>query len=142
MPHTHHKDDDTDENSKVPRASIDYFFMSKKNKDANENLLVVIVNDETNEKYVKAIRQNGIGTEGMMDRLMRYVSEELKSCHPVFPSAPTKYLEQTIAAHRTAQCRTGSALSISTPAFSFKCILKIRANSLTSLPALSAARFD
>ena len=30
MPHNYHKDEDADENSKVPRASMDYFFMNKK----------------------------------------------------------------------------------------------------------------
>ena len=79
MPHNYHKDEDADENSKVPRASMDYFFMSKKDQDAKENPIVVIVNEETNERYARATGQKGIGTEGVMDWLIRDVSEELKS---------------------------------------------------------------
>ena len=38
--------------------------MSTKDKDAKENLLVVIVNEETIERYARATGQTGIGTEG------------------------------------------------------------------------------
>ena len=39
----------------------------------------MIVNEETNERYARATGQKGIGTEGVMDWLIRDVSEELKS---------------------------------------------------------------
>ena len=38
----------------------------------------MIVIEKTNEKYASATRQNGIGTERVMDWVMRDVSEELK----------------------------------------------------------------
>ena len=79
MPHTYHKDEDADDNSKVPRVSMDNFFTSKRDQDAKENLLVVIANEETNEKYARATGQKGIGTEGVMDLLFRDVLDELKS---------------------------------------------------------------
>ena len=79
MPHTHHKDEDADENSKVPRASMDYFFMSKIDETANENPILVVLNEETGERYARATGRKGVGTDGIMDWLVRDVSEELKS---------------------------------------------------------------
>ena len=39
----------------------------------------MILNDETNEKYARATGQTGIGTEGVMEWLVRDISEEFKS---------------------------------------------------------------
>ena len=79
MPHNYHKDEDADENSKVPGASMDYFFMSKQDEDAKENPILVVLNEDTNEKYARATGRKGVGTEGVMECLVKDVHEELKS---------------------------------------------------------------
>ena len=64
MSQTYYKDEDADENSKVPRASMDYFFMSKKDQDAKENPIVVIVNEETNGSMRGRQDRRGSGQKG------------------------------------------------------------------------------
>ena len=63
---------------KVPRISMDYFFMSEADKKAHENPLIVMVDEETKEKYARAVGRKGIGTQGEMDWLIKDISSELK----------------------------------------------------------------
>ena len=70
------KDQDED---RVPRISMDYFFMSKEDEKANKNPLLVMVDEETNEKYARAVGQNGLGQAGEMDWLVKDMSAELKA---------------------------------------------------------------
>ena len=62
----------------VPRASMDYFFMSSKDEKASENPLIVMTDEGTGEKYVRAVGQKGLGAEGEMDWLIKDLSTELK----------------------------------------------------------------
>ena len=62
----------------MPRISMDYFFMSKEGEKAHENLLIVMFDEETGEKYARAVGQKGIGTNQEMDLLIKDMSEEHK----------------------------------------------------------------
>ena len=64
---------------KVPRISIDYFYMSQKDQDAKTNPVIVAINEATGDKYARAAGQKGIGTDGEMEWLIRDITAELKS---------------------------------------------------------------
>ena len=64
---------------KVPRVSMDYWFMGEDDREAGENPLIVVVNERTGEKYARAVGRKGVGTEGEMDWLIKDISEELKA---------------------------------------------------------------
>ena len=38
--------------------------MSKQDEDAKENPILVVLNEDTNEKYARATGRKGVGTEG------------------------------------------------------------------------------
>ena len=59
------------EEIKVPRVSMDYFFMSKQYEKAITNPLIVLVDEGTGEKYARATGQKGLGQEGEMDWLVK-----------------------------------------------------------------------
>ena len=65
--------------SEVPRISMDCFFMSKEDEKAHENPLIVMIDEETGEKYARAVGQKGIGTNQEMDWLIKDLREELKA---------------------------------------------------------------
>ena len=71
-------EDEEDDFGKVPRIAMDYFFMSKLEEDAKENPVLVLLNEISNEKYARATGRKGVGTEGVMEWLIKDVSEELK----------------------------------------------------------------
>ena len=79
MPHYRRKERHDEVGMRIPRISMDYFFMSKHDEEAKENPVLVVLNEETNERYARATGRKGIGTEGVMEWLVRDVSEELKS---------------------------------------------------------------
>ena len=54
-----HKDDKNKE-AQVPIVSLDYWYMSERDREAKSNPLVVMVNEETNERYARALGQKGI----------------------------------------------------------------------------------
>ena len=58
---------------------MDYFFMSKEDEKANKNPLSVMVDEETNQKYARAVGQKGLGQAGEMDWLVKDMSAELKA---------------------------------------------------------------
>ena len=76
MGHYRQREDDTLE--KVPRVSMDYFFVSKEDEKANKNPLFVMVDEGINEKYARAVGQKGMGQSGEMDWLVRDACAELK----------------------------------------------------------------
>ena len=83
MPHLKNKDDEEDEATKVPRVSMDYVFMSQEDEEAKENPVFVVLNEATNERYARATGKKGVGTEGVMEWLVKDVSEEMKTWgHP------------------------------------------------------------
>ena len=71
-----HRNEDEE---RVPRISMDYFFMSKEDETAHKNPLLVMVDEETNDKYARAVGQKGLGQSGEMDWLVRDMSAELKA---------------------------------------------------------------
>ena len=79
MSHLQRRAADGEEGARIPRISMDYFFMSKQDEDAKENPILVVLNEDTNEKYARATGRKGVGTEGVMEWLVKDVHEELKS---------------------------------------------------------------
>ena len=65
--------------SVVPRVSVDYFFMSERDEVAKRNPLGVLVNEGPGEKYVRASGRKGVGEDGVVDWLMKDISEESKA---------------------------------------------------------------
>ena len=51
---------------KVPRVSMDYWFMSKKDEAAKTNPLIVMVNESSTERYARATGRKGVGQENEM----------------------------------------------------------------------------
>ena len=75
----HKRKTEREKETEIPRISMDYFYMSKKDEEAKENPVLVIVNEMTNERYARATGKKGVGTEGLQDWLVRDVSEEMKA---------------------------------------------------------------
>ena len=59
----------------VPRLSMDYMFMSKKDEEEKVNPIIVMVDEGTGEKYSRATGQKGIGQDGEMDWLIKDMHE-------------------------------------------------------------------
>ena len=74
----HRKNKDT-EDIAVPRVSMDYFFMSDEDQKASENPIFAMVDEETTEKYARAVGQKGLGVDRGIDWLIKDNSEELKA---------------------------------------------------------------
>ena len=68
-----------EEGDEAPRVSMDYFFMSEADETACENPLFVMIDEETGDKYARAVGQKGVGTEGEMDWFVKDVSAEMKA---------------------------------------------------------------
>ena len=75
----HRKQTGEEEENKVPRVTIDYFFMSKEEELASNNPLMVMIDEHTDNKYMRAVGQKGIGENGEMNWLIKDMHEELKS---------------------------------------------------------------
>ena len=73
-PHMLSKGKSGEEESRVPRISMDYFFMSEKDEKANVNPLIVMLDEETNDKYARAVGQKGLGEAHEMDWLIKDMS--------------------------------------------------------------------
>ena len=58
---------------------MDYYFMSKKDEEAKENPIMGMVDEQTGEKYARAVGNKGLGNPGDMDWLILDMVEELKS---------------------------------------------------------------
>ena len=79
----HRSREEDKKRSGVPRIAMDYFFMSKEDDEAQKNPLIVLVDEETGEKYARAVGQKGLGAAGEMDWLVRDMSDELTAWgHP------------------------------------------------------------
>ena len=59
--------------------SMDYFFMSEEDKKSSKNPLLVMMDEETRDKYARAVGQRGLGEDRAMDWLIKDMSDELKS---------------------------------------------------------------
>ena len=49
----------------VPRISMEYFYMSKKDEEATDNPFLILLNEEPNEKYSRATDMKSVGIEKM-----------------------------------------------------------------------------
>lgn len=63
----------------VPRISMDYFFASQEDEKANQNPIIAMVDEQTGEKYARAVGQKGLGKENEMDWLIKDMAAELQS---------------------------------------------------------------
>ena len=75
MGHMHKKSDDKMMDA-VPRISMDYFYMSKKDEKAKAFPMIVAVDESTGDKYARATGRKGV--EGC-DWLIKDFSEELQT---------------------------------------------------------------
>ena len=53
--------------------------MSKKDEEAKENPLIVMMDEETGEKYARAVGHKGVGSSGDRDWLIKDMDAELKA---------------------------------------------------------------
>ena len=78
--HRRKKDEaEEDVDNKVPRISMDYFFMSRKDEEAKENPVLGMVDESTGDKYARATGQKGLGKNGEMDWLIQDMVNELRA---------------------------------------------------------------
>ena len=77
--HRKTKDDGEDKEDKIPKVSMDYFFMSKKDAEAKENPILGMVDEMAGGKFARAAGHKGIGTNGEMDWLIQDAVAELKA---------------------------------------------------------------
>ena len=59
----HRKEDE----QRVPRISMDYFFVSKEDEGAANKHIGVMKNEGAEELYARAAGQNGLSEDGSMD---------------------------------------------------------------------------
>ena len=60
-PHLQGVVDEKEGETKVPRVGLDCFFMSQEDERANENPLVVMLDEKTGDKYARAVGHKGVG---------------------------------------------------------------------------------
>ena len=76
----HRKAGKEDRKSNVPRVVFDYFFMSHQDEAANENPMLIMLDESTGDKYARAVGQKGLGGgREEMQWLVADLHEELKS---------------------------------------------------------------
>ena len=77
------KTEEEEEENKVTRISMDYFFMSQAEEKASENPLMVMIDEQTGNRYMRAVGKKGLGEGNEMDWLIKDMLEQLKSSgHP------------------------------------------------------------
>jgi hypothetical protein len=82
-PHKRKTKEAEDEEKKVPRVSMDYFFMSQDEEKASENPLLLMVDESTGLRYMRAVGRKGTGDGKEMEWLIKDLHEELKDWgHP------------------------------------------------------------
>ena len=76
----HRKAGEEDKKSNVPRVVLDYFFMSHQDEAANENPMLIMLDEKTGDKYARAVGQKGLGGGSEeMQWLVADLHEELKA---------------------------------------------------------------
>ena len=60
---------DEDKIPKVPRVSMDYFFMSRKDEEAKSNPAIVMVDEDRRAQYARAVGQKALWERGDIDEL-------------------------------------------------------------------------
>ena len=64
---------------RVPRVSMDYFFMGQGGERASEYPMIVMVDEETDYRYMRAVGKKGLGEGKEMEWLIKDMDEELRS---------------------------------------------------------------
>ena len=68
-----------EEETAVTNISSDYFFMSTRDEQAKENPVLVMLDEDTGDKYARAAGRKGVGEEGANHWLVKYSQNELKA---------------------------------------------------------------
>ena len=79
-PHRAAKDEEEEaKERKVPKVSMDYFFIGQEGDRATEYPMIVMVDESTDSRYMRAVGKKGLGEGKEMEWLIRDMDEELKS---------------------------------------------------------------
>ena len=65
------KEDEEDKQHKVPRISMDYFFMGQQGERAHEYPMILMVDEHTDTRYIRAVGKKGLG-EGKEMELIKF----------------------------------------------------------------------
>jgi hypothetical protein len=77
---TPHRAGEPEHKSKgVPKIAMDYFFMGKVDEQASTNPLIVMVDEDTGEKYARAVGHKGIGKDNETEWLIKDLALELRA---------------------------------------------------------------
>ena len=57
-------EDEDEAQDVIPNISMDYFFFSKKAELASEHPMLVMLDEETGDKYARAVGKKGLGPGG------------------------------------------------------------------------------
>ena len=63
----------------VPKISLDYFFGGQEGERAAEHPMVVMVDEATGNRYMRAVSKKGLGEGNEMEWLIKDMHDELKS---------------------------------------------------------------
>ena len=74
-----HRRENKEERGQVPRVSMEHFYVSSKDEQDGNNPLVLMVDEETGDKYARMVEKKGLGSDGEIEWLVRDINEELKS---------------------------------------------------------------
>ena len=64
---------------RVPRISMDYFFMGQEGDRASEYPMLVMIDERTDNRYIRAVGRKGLGEGREMEWLVKDMDDELKS---------------------------------------------------------------
>ena len=79
----HRRGDREDKPADVPRACMDYFYMSTGDEEVGANPIFVMVDEGSGEKYARAAGSKGVGDQGEHDWLIKDACAELRAWgHP------------------------------------------------------------
>ena len=74
-----HSEDPEQNQKKVPKIAMDYFFMAQQGERAAEFPMIVMLDEATGNRYMRAVGKKGLGEGTEMEWLIKDMSEELKS---------------------------------------------------------------
>ncbi|MDA8584151.1 hypothetical protein N9L68_07940 [bacterium] len=63
----------------LQKISLDYFFMRQADEKASSNPMLVMLDEQNSNKYMRAVVEKGLGDGSEMEWLVRDLHEELKS---------------------------------------------------------------
>ena len=73
------EEDEEEKLKRVPRISMDYFFMGQDGERAAEYPMIVMIDESTDNRYMRAVERKGLGDHKEMEWLILDMSAELKS---------------------------------------------------------------